>query len=40
MNDIKVMIVFGIRFEVIKVVFLIKEFEKRENIKSIVCVIV
>lgn len=38
MNDIKVMTVFGTRPEAIKVAPLIKELEKRENIKSIVCV--
>ncbi|HCQ6260801.1 TPA: UDP-N-acetylglucosamine 2-epimerase (non-hydrolyzing) [Clostridioides difficile] len=38
MNDIKVMTVFGTRPEAIKVALLIKELEKRENIKSIVCV--
>lgn len=37
MNDIKVMTVFGTRPEAIKVAPLIKELEKRENIKSIVC---
>ncbi|HBG6348179.1 TPA: UDP-N-acetylglucosamine 2-epimerase (non-hydrolyzing) [Clostridioides difficile] len=40
MNDIKVMTVFGTRPEAIKVAPLIKELEKRENIKSIVCVTV
>lgn len=38
MNDIKVMTVFGTRPEAIKVAPLIKELEKREHIKSIVCV--
>ncbi|UDN57558.1 non-hydrolyzing UDP-N-acetylglucosamine 2-epimerase [Clostridioides sp. ES-S-0010-02] len=38
MDDIKVMTVFGTRPEAIKVAPLIKELEKREHIKSIVCV--
>lgn len=38
MNDIKVMTVFGTRPEAIKVAPLIKELEKRECIKSVVCV--
>lgn len=38
MDDIKVITVFGTRPEAIKVAPLIKELEKREHIKSIVCV--